>query len=349
MGLAFSQIADAVLLTQNKMIKRGAFVDMQTDLQDHVAVREMWQGRKKVFAGGEEWEFEVQMDHNHSARSVGLYEQDGSSLHDTMVKGSIPPRHVNAHYIYDLREKAFQRGGTAIVNYIQTKYVAMQVSLFEFLEETLWSLPEGGSGNLTDPYGIPYWVVKNATTGFNGANPSGFTSGRGGISSGTYSRYKNYTGTYSGSAGISKTDLIRKMRTAARLTKFRSPVSHSRPDFKTGNGIYVGNSVIGLIEEKVEDQNMSLGNDVASKDGRSLFKGTPLTYAPYLDNDSQNPVYMLDWKNLAVGVMAGWENNMTEPYRVDGKHLVRRVDIDATLNTVGLDIRRQSVFYDSTA
>jgi hypothetical protein len=347
MSLAYSEIADAVLLTQNQMIKRGAFVDMQTDIMDHVAVREMWKDRKKVFEGGENWEFEVQMDHNHSARAVGLYETDGSSLHDTMVKGEIPPRHVNAHYIYDLREKAFQRGGTAIVNYIKTKYVAMMVSWYEYLEEQLWSKPTD-STDVKTPYGLLYWVTKNATLGFNGGNATGFTSGKGGISSVTWSRYKNFTGAYSGSAGISKLDLIRKMREAHRKTQFRSPVSHSNPNFKMGNGIYVGNTVIGIIEEILEDQNMNLGNDVASKDGKSVFKGTPLTYAPYLDNDTTNPIYMLDWKHLAIGVMAGWSNNMTPPYRVADKHLVRRVDLDATLNMVGTDIRRQSVFYDST-
>lgn len=347
MGLAHSQIADLALLTQNKLIKRGAWVDMQTDLQDHVAVREMWQNRKKVFEGGDNWEHEVQMDHNHSTRAVGLYEQDGSSLHDTMVKGEIPARHVNAHYIYDLREKAFQRGGVEIVNYIKTKYVAMMVSFYEYLEEILWGKPTD-STDLKTPYGILYWVVKNATEGFNGGNPSGFTAGRGGISSSTYSRYSNYTGTYAGEAGIAKTDLIRKMRRAHRQTKFRSPVSHDRPDFKMGNGIYVGDTIIGIMEEILESQNMNLGNDVASKDGKTVFKSTPLTYAPYLNNDTTNPVYMLDWKHLAIGVMAGWENNLSAPYMVPGKHLVRRVDLDATLNMLGTDIRRQSVFYDST-
>lgn len=347
MGLAFSEIADAVLLTQNQLIRRGAFVDMQTDIQDHVAVREMWQGRKKVFEGGENWEYEVQMDHNHSAKAVGLYEQDASSLTDTMVKGEIPPRHVNAHYLFDLREKAFQRGGTAIVNLIKTKYVAMMVSFFEYLEEILWSKPTSSS-DLKTPYGLTYWVVKNATEGFNGANPSGFTSGRGGISSTTYTRYKNYTGTYAGSAAITKDGLLRSMRKAHRQTKFRSPVSHATPNMPMGNGIYVGDTVVGLLEELCEDQNMNLGNDLASKDGRTVFKGTPLTYAPYLDNDTQNPVYMLDWKYLSIGVMAGWANNMTAPYMVPGKHNVRRVDLDATLNMVGTDVRRQSVFYDST-
>ena len=35
------QIDDLVLLTQNALIKRGAFVDLQSDLTDYVGVREL--------------------------------------------------------------------------------------------------------------------------------------------------------------------------------------------------------------------------------------------------------------------------------------------------------------------
>lgn len=340
MGLAYSEIDDAVLLTQNNFIKRGAFVDMQTDLTDHVAVREMWKGRQKQFTGGEEWEFEIQMDHNHSARTVGLYEQDSTSMDDTMQKGSVAVRHVNAHYIYDQREKAFQRGGTQIVDLVKTRYVAMIISLFELLEGILWSKPTD-STDVKTPYGISYWITKSATEGFYGLDPTGFSSGRGGLSSTTYPRFANWTAQYT---NITKQDLVRKMRRAHRKTQFRSPVSHATPALGgMRNGIYTNDTVIGLLEEILEANNMSLGNDLASKDGKTQFKSTPLTYAPKLDDDSQDPIYLLDWKWLAIGVMTGWENNLSAPYMVPGKHLVRRVDLDASLNMVCTDPRRQTV------
>jgi len=341
MGLAHSEIDDLVLLTQNNLIKRGAFVDMQTDLTDHVGVREIWKNRKKAFAGGDNWEFNAQMDHNHSARVVGLFENDGSALTDTMKKGEVSVRHLNAHYIYDLHEKAFQRGGHEIVDLIKTRYVGMMVSWFELLEDILWGKPENSS-DIKTPYGIAYWVVKNAVEGFNGGNPAGFADGAAGISSVDFPRWRNYTGAY---AAVSKEDLIRKMRKAHAVTGFRSPVSHATPDLgQMGNGIYSGYTVIGAVEEELEKQNMSLGNDVASKDGKSLFKGSPLTYVPKLDADSTDPVYMLDWKVLACGVMEGWENNLSKPEPVPGKHNVRRVDLDASLNLVCTDRRRQTVF-----
>lgn len=338
MTIQYADIDDAVLLTQKKLIKRGAFTDMQTDLSDHVAVREMWKGRKYKFDGGDPWTFDCQVDHNHSTRAVGLYETDGSALIDTMIEGSINARHVNSHYLYDLRLKAFQKGGVKIVDLIKTKYVAMMVSFYEWLEEVLWSEP--ADDNKT-PFGMAYWVTRHATEGFNGGNPTNFAGGKAGISQGDQARWANWTARY---VAVSKEDMVRKMRTASRKTKFRSPVSHAQPTFgKMKNGIYMNSDTIGICEEILESQNMNLGNDMASKDGKTLFKSTPLTYVPYLDNDNQDPVYMLDWKWLAIGVLQGWENELTKPYQVYDKHLVRRVDLDATLNMCCTNLRRQTV------
>ena len=320
------------------LIKRGSFVDLQVDIQDHVAVRQLWGKKKTKFAGGDPWEFDLQTDHNQSTRAVGLYETDGSSFTDTMIKGTINQRHINSSYIYDLREKDFQRGGTEIVNLIKTKYVAMMVSFFEYLEPVLWEQP---SDDNKTPFGIAYWVTRNASEGFNGGNPSNFSAGKAGISQGTQARWANWTARY---VSVSKEDLVRKMRQASVKTKFRSPVSHSQPTLGSGdNGVYMNYATLGLIEEILEDQNMNLGNDIASKDGRSMFKGTPLTYVPFLDNDAQNPIYLLDWRWLAIGVMPGWVDNFTKPYMVPNKHNVRRVDRDVSLNTVCTNLRRQAV------
>ncbi len=341
MGLNYKDIDDAVLLTQNQLIERGAFADMQTDLQDYIAVREMWEKRKKSFEGGLDWTFNAQMDHNHSTRSVGLYENDGSSVGDTMKEGKAGIRHVNAHYIYDQREPAFQRGGVSIVDLIKTRYTAMMVSWYEYLESVLWSKPVDSSDTKT-PHGLLMYVVKNATEGFNGGNPAGFTSGAAEIDSTAYPRWANWTAKYT---SISKEDLMRKMRKAARKINFRSMVSHATPKLGgMGNGIYTNDAVIGLMEETLEANNMNLGRDLI-KDDTVMFKGTPVIYAPKLDDDTTNPIYMLDWNWLAIGVMPGWENNLSKPEPVPGKHLVRRVDLDASLNMICTDRRRQAVFY----
>jgi len=343
MTLAYADIDDAVNLTQQNLIKRGAFLDMQTDLSDHVAVREMWKTRQKKFDGGNDWRFDAQIDHNHSARAVGMYETDGSSVADTMISGKVSPRHINAHYIYDQREPSFQQGGLAIVNYISTKYTGMMVSLYELMEEILWGKPTDSTDEVT-PYGVAYWVTKSTDEGFYGPNPSGFADGKAGISQLVQARHANWTGDYD---SVGKETLIRMMRRAHRKIRFRSPISHATPTVgPIKNGIYTTDTVVGLMEELLEAQNMNLGPDLDSQGGRSLFKGTPITYAPYLDADTENPVYMLDWQWLAIGVLAGWENQLTKPYMVPNKHLVRRVDLDCTLQMVCTNLRRQAVLHN---
>lgn len=345
--LSYADIADLALTTQENLVKKGAFLDLQTDLQDHVAVREIWKGRQHKFEGGDDWEFDIQEDHNHSARFVGAYETDGSSIGDTMAKGKVAPRHVNAHYVYDLREKAFQRGGKATTDLIFSKYVGMMVSFYELLEATLWGKPEDSTDEKT-PFGIAYWLTRGgATEGFSAVDPTGFAGGRANLPVAAHPRYTNWSAQY---LRITKEDLVRKMRRSHRKTFFRSPVSHAQPTMGAmKNGVYTNDNVIGFLEEILEANNMSLGSDVAYKDGRVTFKSTPITYAPYLDLDATDPVYMLDWQWIGVGVMAGWENNLTAPYMVPGKHLVRRVDLDASLNMAATNLRRQTVIYKAAA
>jgi hypothetical protein len=359
MTLQFSDIDDAVLLTQQELVKRGAFVDLQTDLSDHVAVREVWKNRQRKFEGGNPWEFEIQTDHNHSARAVGLYETDGGAINDTMAKGTVQPRHINAFYEYDQREPDFQRGGVSIVDLVQTRYTAMMVSLYEYLEAVLWGKPSDSSDTKT-PYGIGYWVTQSNTSGFNGPDPVGFTgTGKAGILAATYpKRWQNWTGQYT---DVSKEDLLRKMCYMALDINFRSPVTHSTPELgNMKNGIYTNRNTYILLKELLEQQNMSLGGDLDSYEGKVRFQSSPVTYVPYLNgacavgttwngsvdptvSNSNNPVFMLDWKWLACGVLEGWENQLTKPYMVPGRHLVRRVDLDCTLQMVCTNLRRQGV------
>lgn len=343
MGLVHTEIADLVALTQEQLVKRGAFVDLQTDLQDHVLVRELWKGRnKKVFQGGFPWRFDLQIDKSDAAEWVGLYESDSAAFGDTMIHGTVQPRHINTKYIYDLREPDLQRGPEKIVDYVKTKYTAMYVDLFDKLEQTFWGKPADSTDEKT-AYGIGYWILKNVTEGFNGENPVGFAAGRANINSTTYTRWSNYGGAYT---EVSRADLVRKMQTMARKIRFRSPVSHPEPVLGgMKNGIYANSATVGLVTEFLESQNMNIGYDLGGRNG--TFNSTPLTYAPYLDSDTDNPLYFIDWKYIQLGVLAGWENNITKPYMVQGMHNVRRVDMDATMQMICTNLRRQGVLHQA--
>lgn len=340
-GIPASQIDGLVAFTQERLIQRKAFLNLMTDLSDFVAVREIWGARKKKFDGGLDWRFDIITDHNHSARVTALYDTDGSNIADAQTNGKVGPRFVNASYTYDVREPELQGSEIVIVDYVKTKYTRMMQSFYELLEELLWGKPADSTDLLT-PYGVEYWITKSATEGFNGGDPAGFADGRAGISTTVQPRWANWTAGYS---AVSKSDLIRKMKKAHQKTKFRSPLSVTEP--KLGgmkNGIYGPSEVILDVQTILEQNNMSLGSELASQDGRAVFKGTPLTYVPKLDDDTSEPIYMIDWNWMAVGVVDGWEENLSKPMPVHGKSKVRRVDLDASLNMVCTNLRRQAVF-----
>ena len=340
--LTAQQVDDLVTSCIKLLIKKGAFTNLRSDLTDYVAVRELYKNHQHQFEGGLDWEFTIQTDHNHSARVVGLYEDDAAAIADNLKTGKVGPRFTDANFVYDIHEKALNRGSAAAVDFVYTKHVAMIESHWSLLEALCWGKPENSSDDKT-PYGIAYWITKNSSEGFNGGNPAGFSEGRAGISTSDVPRWANWTASYS---AVSKDDLIKKMRTAVRKTQFKSPVNHAEPTLGgMKNGIYTCNDVVDEMEMILESQNMNLGRDLASMDGKTLFKGRPIVYAPYLDNDSSDPIYLIDWSTMQFGIIKGWKERVSAPQTVPGKHNVRAVFLDASLNLVCTNLRKQAVIY----
>ena len=66
------------------------------------------------------------------------------------------------------------RSPARLVNLLQSSRVDAMTDLAELMESNFWGAPASSSDTLK-PYGVPYWIVYNATTGFNGGHPSGFS------------------------------------------------------------------------------------------------------------------------------------------------------------------------------
>ncbi|MBN2129139.1 MAG: hypothetical protein JW741_06565, partial [Sedimentisphaerales bacterium] len=209
-------------------------------------------------------------------------------------------------------------------------------------EKASWRLR--AASDTKSPNGVPYYVVKNATTGFNGGNPSGFSDCVG-IDASTEEKWRNYTDTYS---QVTKDDLVASMRKAHRLTGFKSPVSI--PDFRRGKGnryrVYMNEATINSWELLAEAQNDQLGRDLAPMDGVTAFKRHPVIYVAQLDDDTSNPVYMLDHNTFYPVVLKGDYLRETEP--ISGgvtQHNSFVVYLDLTFNLLCLDRRRNTVIY----
>jgi len=355
MALRPDQIADLVTTTL-KDFPKDAWTDISLDLQDYIAMSRLLQENKVGFSGGNMMEWQVRVQNSGAASNTGLYDTDDVSVVDQMKTATVPWSYQKTYFSYDEREDSLQQGWQRIVSLLKVRRLGALNDLAELLEENFWNRPADTTtqSELLKPYGLPYWIVgesASATGGFNGGNPDGHSSGAGGLSSSTYGNWANWNATYS---VVSKTDLIRQMREAATKCKFMAP--HPYPDVGTASrfAIYTNYNVIGTMEEVLESQNDNLGNDVASKDGQTVFRGTPVMWAPYLDANTltegsttiTDPVYGIDWGSFKCVFKTGEFMRESPPTQSPTQHRVKNVFIDTMQQFRCTDRRRQWVIFN---
>lgn len=346
------EIDDFVAATMELLIAKGKFTNLLSDRNDYPAVREIMEKHKKMFEG-EDWTFDVAIAENNTgngtAKFTKLFDTDSSNRVDVLKRGRVSPRFVTANYTYDVREKVLNSGSKVQrIDYVNSKMVTMYQSFYELMDLAFWGKPSGPTDDVT-PEGIKFWLLPaTKSTGmgsFEAVNP-GSNWFRAGIDSTANKRWANWSAQYE---AVTAADLVKKMRYAARKTLFRSPLKIGEPTLGKGRAIYANTDTVMNMEEILEAQNMNLGNDLASKDGKTLFKGNPIYNVSTLDDDATAPVYMIDWSTFGACVLSGWDKKVSAPKEVANQHNVRAVFLDASFNFACTNLRNQAVISKASA
>jgi hypothetical protein len=193
-------------------------------------------------------------------------------------------------------------------------------------------------------------MQKDASTtpegGFNGGNPTGFSSGAAGVSSTTYPRWRNWTFGYS---QVTTDDLVRKVKKALAFTHFQAPVPHPELGFgKSDYTIYTTYRVQEPLERLAESRNDNLGKDVARYMNSVTIGGVPVKWVPYLEaNDTSDPLYGVNWKVFRPFVKKGANMRRNPPKPAARQHTVREVHIDNWMNYICYN--RRMLFVGSQA
>lgn len=342
MALTASAINDLVTATLNEL-GRLRFSQIATRWQRYEIMKRMMVKDKAQFDSGVGIKRTVMTDHSSAAQNVGMFDVDNVNVGDVLATLSVPWRHTTTNYAFEVRELLMNRGAEQIVNLLKVRRSDGMISLAESMETSAWNKPTTSS-DTTEPFGFPYWLVYDATAGFNGGDPSGFTSGAGGLATATYTRWKNYTGNYT---NVTKADLVDKMRTAYRKIRFESPVDI--PDFRKGRGdqyrLYTNETVIKAFEKLGEAQNENLGRDLAPYDDTMSFRRNPIVWVPYLDDNvvQTDPVYMINMATFYPVFLRGDYLRETGPDKAANQHNVKVVHIDLTWNFLCTDRRANAV------
>ncbi len=342
MAYQIEDIVDAVNATDRDR-GRGPRTLLAMDLQKYYALPQLMKTKRVTYGDGTGFEWTLQTSLGNNARFCGLYDANSTAVPNVTVRAYESWRHATTSAAWDEHEFTMNMGESRIFDLIKMRIETSELELAKILEAAFWSKPTDSTDNTT-PLGITYWIVKNNSTGFNGGNPSGFTSGAGHVSSSTYTAWANYTAQYT---NVTKADLIRKLRAAMYKTDFESPVSVDQYVKGHDYGMYTTYSVVATMEEILESQNQNLGNDVASKDGMVVIRRMPMVPVPQLDADTTNPVYGINWDSLKVAVMEGWSGKVRTMQSPTQRNVVQRHK-DLTVNTVCYDRRQNFVVATNT-
>ena len=337
-----SDIGDLIRNSLNRL-NRGKFTELATDRQKFVFTKPMIKKSKVVFDSGPLFQWNLMIDHNHSAESVGLYHVDTVNATDVMIQAQMPWRQLHASYPIDHHEITRNSGEAKIVDMLLTRRKSCMISLIEKMEYLAWRCP--ADSNTLDFAGIPYWIVKNNTTGFNGTVGASVTSVAN-VSSTTYTRWRNYTAQYT---DVTKDELVDKWARAAEFTDWDPPVD-GLPTFNTGNsyGFYSNWSVIGTLRRLLEDQNEDLGSDLDSMNGKVMFQRSPVVRVPELENDTTNPVYGVNWGVFKIATESGWWMKETVVDQAAKQHNVSEYHLDLSIQPHCYDRRRLFVLATNT-
>lgn len=342
-ALAPEDIDDLVALTLSTF-KKKKWTDLSLEYTEYFASA-LINEKSVVEDGGKDIEWKVKTKNAGTARNSGTFATDHTQVEDVMVTANAPWRKQDVSWSYDIDEDCFQQGKTQIISTVKIREHQALSSLAELQEENLWSAPTGPTDKR--PWGIPYWLQKDANTtpdgALNGKNPAGFPGGCAGISSEDYSRWANWTFGYK---AVTKTDLIRKIKKALYETTFQHPVPHPTLGFGKSSAycMYSTYNVREPLETLAESRNDNLGSDVAKYIDSVTVGGVPLKSVPYLDaNDSSHPIYGVNWNVMRPYTKKGCNMRRTKPMQSPKQHSVRDCFIDHWMNWFCYDRRKTFV------
>lgn len=311
------------LVAMTRPSNEPGWADIAKSLRNHAAMEMILDRANVDFAPGGRQAITFNVQHRHTSASAFVKSNQviTAQLEDYMTTGSVPWRICNTHWAVDEMQELMNKGPEQIVNLTKVKRYSAYTDLADRLEAAFWTAPSSSSDEL-QPYGAPYYLTRvgvAATPGHNGTVASGHTT-TAGISHSTYTGWRNWVGQYT---AVTKPDLVTKMREAVIKTSFRPPYAFQATDGSSPSKrrnryrIFTNYDVLRQFEDMLENQNENLGNDLAPKDGVVMFRGTPVVYCDYLEqNDSTDPVYGFNFDAWKIVWLRGQYMREQAPIRM---------------------------------
>lgn len=340
--VTLSEINDTVVSTLNDY-GPPTFRQNAQQYQEYEIFSRWWQEEKVLIQDGIKISRRMMLDHSTDNTHVGVMDEDNYAFSDHLKEMQVDWVYSKKHWMFGRREYLKNRGKSLLVNIIEPRRADALLNIAHDIESKGWAAPSGPS-DTTVPWGVAYWIVKNATQGFNGGLPSGFTT-LAGIDLSLYPNFKNYTDKY---VDVTEDDFVYRLNRMKLYTKFKSPLEVG------GNGDVILNTYRNYtnfelhlqINKACRDRNDNLGVDMSAMEGGGvMYAGGRIVPVAALNSDTSNPFYMICHDTFHPVVGADDFLVESEVIMIPGYHDWYAVWIDTGYNYVNDDRRRNGVMY----
>lgn len=345
--LEASDIADMLIACQSELGEKK-ITDLTSDLQKHTAANELMPDERVAIESGTSITLRALETSDNNSRMTGLFDVDNLNQEDGAMTGSVPWRHLVTGYPIDVRQLAMNMTPRKIVDLHDLKEYQCLAGQAAKLESEFWDEPASSTDN-TSSFGVKYWLVYNATEGFNGGNNSNFSSGPGNIDRDTHARWKNWTAQYT---NVTDADLIDKIRKAQWYCGFSPAVPNAKlQDFNTGSrwAMYTTYDTMAGCKTLARQQNDNMGAELDAY-GRPTVGRVPIEAVPYLQQyeATADPLVGINWGVFKVVGLEGRWMKRSKPAVNGNSHNVVDTFIDSTFNIVCYDCRQNFLIAKST-
>lgn len=343
--MASKQIANFGDLLQTTLphIEKPNYVALLTDKQDYPGSKRLVKKSRMKVSSGTSCDWRIQIQSGSSAANVAVTDHDHAAINDGFISATVPWRKSKVSYAFYDEEITVNREPWKLVELIKARENAAMQDWFDLLEGNIWDFPS--AADVLTPLGIPYWVPKSATEGFTGGIPTGY-SDVAGQSPTTYPRLKSYGGQYSAVTGDDFVLMARKM---AKRTMFRPPVPNGREltTGASGRGYFANLNTIMKYENYADSRNDNLGRDLDSD--AATFRNAEIEWVPWLDDDTTDPFYQIDFEAFGIYVLGDWwlRRTVLSPY--PGQRNVSAVFLDSMYAFVCFNRRMCGVLATGTS
>jgi len=336
------------------------YFEVTWDNQDYEFCR-IYQTERMSVDGGESITRKVMLDDTGNARYRRAFDTDEPAIGEVVHTINVPWVQIGTHYSWDKIELMRNKSPKGFIDLLKTRRIDGLWSLANLIENRAWKTPNSSSDDL-NPYGVPYYInMLNAdatTAGFNGQTiryqdgTTGTTCA--GLDASTYDKWRNYAAVYT----AVNNDLLKTIRKAFVLTRFKAPLFINDPAQKRNGAkrFYTDSDTVVELQDLADarDDNHSgkdvLGNIRMDEGGLVYINRLPVQYIPQLEGvtdpvtgDATKPIYCVNFEKFIPYIQDGYWMEEGEPETDRTQHTTFTVFLDGAHNNLCVN-RREAGF-----